>query len=73
MDKGLQKKLLEAVCKASLDIIIDKEKLYLESFLMSKSAKKTIATSDGFKNYDEFQSFFEKHYGLPFHGLLITW
>ena len=67
------RKLLESICKATLDIIIDKESLYLESLLMSESAKKTIATLDGFKNYNEFQGFFEKHYGLPFHGLLITW
>jgi len=67
------RKLKEVVCKATLGVIIDEETMYLESFSLSKSAKKTVAILDGFKNYDEFQSFFEKIYGLPFYGLLITW
>ena len=32
-----------------------------------------FARKDGFENADEFFAFFERHYGLPFHGVLIEW
>ena len=32
-----------------------------------------LATKDGFKGRCEFIEYFDKTYGIPFHGVLIEW
>lgn len=67
------RKIKEAACVETYNVIIHEKNLYFESLLMSAGARKTIAILDGFKNYQEFQKFFAETHGLPFYGLLIKW
>jgi len=67
------KKLGEAICTETTDIIIEYGKIYLNSFPLTSLRSLTLAVADGFDTRIEFQAFFNKQYGLPFYGLLIKW
>jgi len=67
------KKLGEAICTETTDIIIDYGKIYLNNFPTTELESLKLAIADGFHTYKEFQDFFNKHYWFPFYGLLIRW
>jgi hypothetical protein len=67
------KKLGEATCTDTAVIIIDRGTMYRNSFPLAEFEATAIAIADGFDNYSQFQGFFDKHYGLPFYGIIIFW
>jgi len=66
-------RLGESICIDTADIIIDHGTIYLNSFPLADFEATAVAIADGFNNYSEFQDFFDKHYGLPFYGIIIFW
>lgn len=47
--------------------------LQVDGDLVMPIGRKIIALADGFDDYQQFVDFFDNQYGLPFHGLHISW
>jgi len=69
------RKLRTAVCKFVEKIRITDSNIQTEfNFLAWRSvALNRFAHKDGFDSWEEMRDWFDKRYGLPFEGVLITW
>lgn len=76
------KKLFEARVIATPAIAIHPDEVFLcaltpegmtAKILKSEKELRELAVIDGFIDFDQMLNFFDKHYGLPFEGVLIEW
>lgn len=69
------KLIKEVKCEKVVPIVIEKNQYTLEGDTVFQDAQrlKTFAKRDGFATWNEFVSFFEENYGLPFKGVVIVW
>lgn len=64
-------KIGEAVCESVQSIEIHSDVMILDGADMLGWEQSKMARADGFRDVDQFRAFFERHYGLPFYGVVI--
>lgn len=67
------RKLGEATCTHSYFALVDHRDLLVGDTFQDEMGREMHARRDGFSNFEEMQSWFDKTHGLPFRGLLIRW
>ncbi|MFA5401785.1 MAG: hypothetical protein WC359_15140 [Dehalococcoidia bacterium] len=65
------KKIGVAICESVQSIEIHNDRMSLDDADMLKWEQVQMALADGFRDVDGFRAFFERHYGLPFSGVVI--
>lgn len=66
------RKLGESLCTLAVDIVINEMGVRFEEHV-SGPDRADIARADGFANFNELLTWFNKTHGLPFEGQLIRW
>ena len=64
-------KIGKAVCESVQSIEIHNDTMSLDGADMLGWEQSQMARADGFRDVDGFRGFFERHYGLPFTGVVI--
>ena len=55
------------------EIMIAHLVVYLDSVLIRPAEANEFVRADGFASWNEFEKWFEDHYGLPFDGQVVFW
>lgn len=66
-------KLGEAKCIKIAPIKLTKDGVFSPDISIRYYHIDLFAQDDGFNDYVEMAEYFDKHYGLPFEGVLIKW
>lgn len=72
------RKLLEAVCKAAADVIIDRDGnalplIHIAGQKLDALEAYAFARADGFTSAEAMTQWFEQQHGLPVDGVCIQW
>lgn len=60
-------------CINTAPIVIDHGYIKFDGVTLDLGDQIYLAMKDGFNGVSSFKQFFEEHYGLPFHGVMIQW